>query len=179
MDRRAARRLVNAHSQANPAIPRATPNRRAAPGSTRCRGRGRRRVRRITTSMSRSNQLLMALAPPADNVPPTSVATTDQVPGHPSAASTMAGRVVMSSNSMMRGLVSATYAAHRPPPAAGGETMVTAGASTRPQGTGRRRPHRRRNSDPRSRICAAVPSRPVFGESVTIAVSQIGPQRCL
>ncbi len=38
-----------------------------------------------------------------------SVARTNQVPGHSPAASTIAGTVVMSSSSMIRGLVSATY----------------------------------------------------------------------
>ena len=99
--------LVKAHNQAKPATPRTIPNRRAAAGSISCRGKGRRRVRRMTSSMSRSNQLFMALAPPADSEPPMSVASTGHQPGHPSAASTMAGTVVISNSSMIRGLVRA------------------------------------------------------------------------
>ena len=68
----------------------------------------RPRVRCITWSMSRSTTLLMALAPPADNAPPTSVAATSHVSGQPRAATTMAGTVVTSSNSMIRGFVSST-----------------------------------------------------------------------
>jgi hypothetical protein len=55
----------------------------------------------------------MALAAPAASVPPTSVATTSQAkrtgssPSTERQARTMAGTVVMSSSSMMRGLVSA------------------------------------------------------------------------
>jgi hypothetical protein len=52
--------------------------------------------------------LLSALALPADIVPPRTVATTSQVPGQPSAATTIAGTVVTSSSSMIRGLVTST-----------------------------------------------------------------------
>src|SRR5660397_222770 len=67
-------------------------------------------VRFITASMSRSRELLNAFAEPADRVPPIRVAIISHAPGQPSAASTMVGNVVMSSSSMMRGLVSDTYA---------------------------------------------------------------------
>ena len=42
---------------------------------------GRRRVRRMTASMSRSTNMLMALAPPAARVPPTRVATISDQAG--------------------------------------------------------------------------------------------------
>ena len=69
---------------------------------------GRRCVRFITASMSRSITMLRALAPPAASVPPASVATTSQSRGIPRAATTIVGTVVTSSSSMIRGLVSAT-----------------------------------------------------------------------
>jgi hypothetical protein len=53
--------------------------------------------------------MLIALAPPAASVPPTSVIRTSDHEGHPRWASTIVGTVVMSSSSMIRGLVSATY----------------------------------------------------------------------
>jgi len=49
----------------------------------------------------------MALAPPADSVPPISVAATSQTPGHPPAATTIAGTVMIRSSSMILGLVRA------------------------------------------------------------------------
>ena len=58
--------------------------------------------------MSRSTTMLMALAPPAARVPPTSVATISQTDGRPCFATTMVGRVVTSRSSMIRGLVRAT-----------------------------------------------------------------------
>ena len=63
--------------------------------------------------MSRSMYMLMALAPPAARAPPMRVATIRPTGGMPLSATTMVGRVVTSSSSMMRGLVSATYAAAR------------------------------------------------------------------
>ena len=48
---------------------------------------------------------------PADRVPPTTVATTSPGGGTPRAAKNITGTVVSSSSSMMRGLVSPTYAA--------------------------------------------------------------------
>ena len=63
--------------------------------------------------MSRSRYMLAELALPADNVPPTNVASTSPGEGHPRAATNMVGTVVISSSSMMRGLVSATKAARR------------------------------------------------------------------
>ena len=50
----------------------------------------------------------MAFAAPAASVPPTSVQNTRSSGGMPRAARTIAGTVVTSSSSMMRGLVSAT-----------------------------------------------------------------------
>ncbi len=60
--------------------------------------------------MSRSTYMLMALAPPAASEPPSTVATTSHSEGMPCSATTMVGTVVTNSSSMMRGLVSATYA---------------------------------------------------------------------
>jgi hypothetical protein len=54
--------------------------------------------------------MLMALAPPAARVPPIITAAISQIDGIPRLARTMVGTVVTSSSSMMRGLVSATYA---------------------------------------------------------------------
>ena len=71
-------------------------------------GSGRRWVRCISRSMSRSYQQLKTLAAPAASVPPTSVATSSRHDGQPRAASIIAGTVVTSSSSMIRGLVSAT-----------------------------------------------------------------------
>ena len=58
--------------------------------------------------MSRSTYMLTALAPPAASVPPTSVSSTSPSGGQPRSASTIVGTVVISSSSMIRGLVSAT-----------------------------------------------------------------------
>ena len=77
-------------------------------GVTVCCASGRREVRFIITSMSRSHQQFNALALPAASEPPTSVTAVRPQPGHPWAASTMVGIVVMSSSSMIRGLVRAT-----------------------------------------------------------------------
>ena len=68
---------------------------------------GRCFVRFISRSMSRSRYMLNALADPAANAPPTRVRSVSQVPGQPSAATIIVGTVVMSSSSMIRGLVSA------------------------------------------------------------------------
>ena len=70
---------------------------------------GRVDVRCITASISRSITQLRVFAPPADKVPPTTVATTSQKGGIPRVARIITGIVVMSSVSMMRGLVSATF----------------------------------------------------------------------
>ena len=58
--------------------------------------------------MSRSTYMLMALAPPAARVPPTTVTAISQSDGSPRSATTIVGTVVTSSSSMIRGLVSAT-----------------------------------------------------------------------
>ena len=71
---------------------------------------GRLRVRRMTASISRSITIFHAFAPPAAKVPPHTVAIMSQIPGNRFAATTMVGTVVTRSNSMMRGLVNATYA---------------------------------------------------------------------
>jgi hypothetical protein len=60
--------------------------------------------------MSRSSTQLMQFAEPAAKIPPTSVAATTPRPGTPSAARNITGTVVISSSSMILGLVSATYA---------------------------------------------------------------------
>ena len=62
----------------------------------------------MLASMSRSNQQLMAWAPPAASQPPATVAATRPVEGQPRAAITMANTVVISSSTTTRGLVSAT-----------------------------------------------------------------------
>ena len=69
---------------------------------------GRLRVRCMSLSMSRSTNMLMALAPPAARAPPSRVATISQTGGRPRWATIMVGSVVISSSSMIRGLVSAT-----------------------------------------------------------------------
>ena len=77
-------------------------------------GSGRRRVRVISRSMSRSRYWLIAFAEPAASVPQTSVQKASRnhsgaaIPGSSRVASTIAGIVVTSSSSMIRGLVSAT-----------------------------------------------------------------------
>jgi hypothetical protein len=70
-----------------------------------------RRTRRIRSSMSRSSTQLNALALAAARQPPTMVSSTSPSGGTPPAARNMAGTVVTSSSSMIRGLVSPTYAA--------------------------------------------------------------------
>ena len=64
-------------------------------------------MRCINASMSRSTYMLMALAPPAASVPPISVTITSQAGASRRWASTIVGTVVISSSSMIRGLVSA------------------------------------------------------------------------
>ncbi len=72
---------------------------------------GRWPVRTMSLSMSRSRNMLSALAPPAARKPPTSVTATSRSEGRPCEARIIVGTVVTSSSSMMRGFVSATYAA--------------------------------------------------------------------
>ncbi len=74
---------------------------------------GRPLVRSISRSMSRSTTMLMALAPPAARVPPATVQTISQSDGSPRSATIIVGTVVTRSSSMIRGFVSATYAAIR------------------------------------------------------------------
>ena len=104
----AASRLVVAHSQTKAKISSPMPNRSACSGVTRPSGNGRPCVRFIFWSMSRSQTQLMVLAPPAASVPPNSTVSTSHGEGTPRSARTMAGTVVTSSSSMMRGLVSPT-----------------------------------------------------------------------
>ena len=99
-----------AHSTTNASTSSADANTSAWRGSTAPVTSGRFRVRSISWSMSRSTYMLNALAPPAASVPPTSVQRTSAVDGQPRSASTIVGTVVISSSSMMRGLVSARYA---------------------------------------------------------------------
>ena len=73
-----------------------------------CLASGRDRVRRITASMSASTTQFSAFALPAASVPPTRVASTSVSGGTSRCAANMAGMVVISSSSMIRGLVSAT-----------------------------------------------------------------------
>ena len=60
--------------------------------------------------MSRSRIELKAFAPAADSAPPANVQKTSIGSGMPRAARNIAGTVVTSSSSMMRGFVNATYA---------------------------------------------------------------------
>ena len=101
-------RLTASHSSKNAATSSERAKTRAAVGVTAPVTSGRLRVRCISLSMSRSTYMLMALAPPAARAPPTRVATMRVTEGMPRWATTMVGRVVTSSSSMIRGLVSAT-----------------------------------------------------------------------
>jgi hypothetical protein len=100
--------LTASHSSTKAATSRERAKIRAARGDIAPVTRGRFLVRFIRRSMSRSTTMLMALAPPAASVPPTSVASINQTDGSPRFATTMVGRVVTRSNSMIRGLVKAT-----------------------------------------------------------------------
>ena len=75
---------------------------------TWCLGTGRRRVRRITSSMSASITQLKVLADAAANSPPIITTRMSSHGGSPPAARNMAGAVVTRSSSMIRGFVSAT-----------------------------------------------------------------------
>ena len=97
-------------SSTNAATSRTIEKTTAAVGATAPVTSGRCRVRCMTASMSRSTTMFAALAPPAESAPPTSVATINHHSGTPFAATTIVGSVVTSSSSMIRGLVSATYA---------------------------------------------------------------------
>src|SRR3954470_16162524 len=78
----------------------------------------------------------MAFAAPAAIVPPTSVQKTSFSGGTPRAARNMAGTVVTSSSSMMRGLVSATYAETRSRTVGVVEAVVEAAVSRASVGGG-------------------------------------------
>ena len=101
-------RLTNAHSSAKATTSRVTAKTSALRGAMTPVTRGRLAVRCISLSMSRSTYMLMALAPPAARAPPTRVATISHTAGRPRWARIIVGSVVISSSSMMRGLVSAT-----------------------------------------------------------------------
>ena len=94
--------------------PSTIPNTTARSGATCWAGSGRRRVRAMWASMSRSRYWLMAFAEPAASVPHRSVQNVSQaqfpsgIPGTSRVARTIAGTVVTSSSSMIRGLVRAT-----------------------------------------------------------------------
>ena len=92
--------------------------------------------------MSRSTYMLIAFAPPAAIVPPSTTAAISHGDGTPPAARTMVGIVVTSSSSMIRGLVRATYA--RTVSIGPGSRDATRSAHLgRPQAAGRQQqPHR-------------------------------------
>src|SRR5438445_11646739 len=91
--------------------------------------------------MSLSRYMLIVLAAPAASVPPNTVAAISQPDGHPRAASIIVGTVVTTSNTMIRGFVSATYARMvfaRPVRSGTTSSARAAGASTgrcRPRAT--------------------------------------------
>ena len=103
----ALRGLTSSHNSTKAAASRTTAKTRALAGSTAPVTNGRPCVRFMMRSMSRSTYMLMALAPPAARLPPTSVASTSHPDGIPRSATTIVGTVVTSKSSMMRGLVSA------------------------------------------------------------------------
>ena len=72
------------------------------------RASGRRAVRFITLSMSASATQFSVLAPAAASMPPISVLRISSGSTVPRSASSMAGMVVTSSNSITRGFVNAT-----------------------------------------------------------------------
>ena len=98
--------VVVIQRKAKAIAPRAMPKVSPAAGLIAPVTIGRDCVRFMIASMSRSYQQLIAFAPPAESVPPISVARISQVPGHPRSATIIGGTVVMSSRTMTRGLVS-------------------------------------------------------------------------
>ena len=106
--RAAESRFTHAHSSAKARTSRLTAKTRALRGVIAPVTSGRLPVRCISLSMSRSMTMLMALAPPAARAPPSRVAAMSLTGGRPRWATIMVGSVVISSSSMMRGLVSAT-----------------------------------------------------------------------
>ncbi len=101
-------RLTHAHSSTKATTSRLTAKISALRGATAPVTSGRLRVRCISLSISRSTNMLMAFAPPAASAPPSSVASMSHTGGRPRWATIMVGRVVISSSSMIRGLVNAT-----------------------------------------------------------------------
>ena len=94
--------------QPNETTPSTTPKTSALRVGTGRLTSGRALVRFITASMSASTTQLSAFALPAASVPPTSVASTSQRRRDAALASNIAGTVVTSSCSIIRGFVSAT-----------------------------------------------------------------------
>jgi DNA polymerase III psi subunit len=76
-------------------------------------GMGRSRVRDILRSISRSNHMLIALAPPAIKYPAMATVSTSWNDGRPRPATNMGAIVVTRSSEMMRGLVSVTRSVAR------------------------------------------------------------------
>lgn len=103
-------KFVVRHSHMNEPAPSARLNTRALRVGTASRASGRRAVRFITLSMSASTTQFSALALAAASIPPISVLKISNGFTVPRSASSIAGMVVTSSNSMIRGLVSDRYA---------------------------------------------------------------------
>ncbi len=101
-------RLTASHSSTKAATSSESAKTSAAVGVMAPVTSGRCFVRFMRRSMSRSTTMLMALAPPAASAPPARVAAISQTGGRPRCATTMVGKVVTNSSSMMRGLVRAT-----------------------------------------------------------------------
>ena len=106
--RTAESRFTANHSSTKAATSSVNAKTNAAVGVMAPVTRGRFLVRFMRRSMSRSTTMLMAFAPPAASAPPAKVATMSQTGGRPRRATTMVGRVVTSSSSMILGLVNAT-----------------------------------------------------------------------
>ena len=84
------------------------PKTKALMGAMRWAATGRFIVRDIIASMSWSKKWLMALAPPAPSVPPRQTMPSACKGGMPSAARNMPPIAVMTSKTMIGGLVSVT-----------------------------------------------------------------------
>ena len=110
---------------------RATANTMASVGWTAPVTSGRFRVRCMSRSMSRSTYMFSALAPPAAIAPPATVAAISHSDGSPRSARIIEGTVVTSSNSTMRGFVSATKAAARARRGAASVPVTSAGYDVR------------------------------------------------
>ena len=93
--------------------PRPMPNARPAAGEIRPEGIGRSLVRDIVESMSRSNHMLIALAPPAMQYPASATQKSWPSVGRPAGVMNIGASVVTSRSEMMRGLVSVMRSATR------------------------------------------------------------------